>query len=209
MPFNYLNNTTLAIIKRDPKKFYPKRKIQYENLDNSLLIVGGVIICTGAGATSGDKCRQMNNKKMWKSIEFLILFIASMVMVLISIKSFIEAEHHLSSVLTSYDCRLWKEATLIYSHDIKLSSGAEYGIRTKNLTCDAVEAPIPLRTVEITYKGSMLLMLKQNGKELLNYDVLAQDSDDSSLTVYLVSIFLLIMTFASGYKLLNQRGQSN
>jgi len=143
----------------------------------------------------------MIKSKKWKSIEFSVLFIISIILIGVSLKNIIEIKHQLNEKLISYNCEIWKDTTLIYSHDIKLASGAEYGIRTKNLTCDDVDTPKANQDVIIIYKGTMLLSLTQNQKELLSYDILVEDSENSSLTIYIMTIILLLITIGNGYKL--------
>jgi hypothetical protein len=135
--------------------------------------------------------------------EFFLLVFGSIVMSAISIKNIIEEENSINGILASYSCSLWKDSKL-YSHDIILNSGEEYGMRTDAISCDEVVLPEINRQVNVIYKGGKLLSLKQNKQELLSYEQLEKDVDNASSTVYYLTFFLILITIGNGYKLFHK-----
>lgn len=142
------------------------------------------------------------NKKI---VELIVFILLSIVMVGLSFKSLLAQEQILTGILTQYDCRLWKETALIYTHTIELKTGEVFYARTKEINCELEIKPQTNRSVKITVENTTLLSLSQSNKELLAYEVLVEDSKKSTIIVLFITILFILGAANSAFRLKIQR----
>lgn len=134
-----------------------------------------------------------------KAIELLILFACTVFLLKIVYSSVTAKEESIVGDLVDYRCSLWKETSLIYTHEIDLENGKSYSIRTKNINCELSNPPTIGKRVKVIVENSKLLELVQNGENILDYNILKEDSHGSKTTVVVLLVLFALGTIWSLY----------
>lgn len=146
----------------------------------------------------------MTNKikpSAWRITEFSVLVIISVVMIFISVNSFVSKEESVNGFLADYKCERWKESALIYSHQVYLTDGRKFAIRTKDIICNKDINPKLGLPTHLIVKGNKLLSMSQSDVEILQYEILVKDSKGSFTIVWVFTIVFLLATLWSGFRL--------
>ncbi len=139
-----------------------------------------------------------------QGIVFMTLLITFLGLLFFSFKSILSNERSISSNLVAYECERYKN-TSIHNHVVTLEGGLRFQIASKNLRCEQIRKPIVGIPVVLIVRQNKLLSLSQNGREILIYSLLKEDSDGSTLTLLMVTAIIFFSLLWNGFKLSKNR----
>lgn len=144
------------------------------------------------------KASLMTNSK--QGIAFMVLLITFLGCLFFSFRSIFSEERSINSNLAAYDCGRYKN-TSIHNHVVTLEDGLRFQIASSNLRCEQVRKPIVGLAVSLIVKRNKLLSLSQDGKEILIYSILKEDSDRSTAILLMVTTIIFFSLLWSGFKI--------
>jgi hypothetical protein len=143
----------------------------------------------------------MKANKNWKAVEFTLLLLCSIFMTGLLFNKLSVERIEILGELSVYECELWKDSTVIYTHRVKLDSGEKYFVRTKGIKCDDIASPKVNEPVSLIVEDKTIVSLSQDDREILKYEILANDSEKNSSIIWFVTILLAGASVWSGYQL--------